>query len=49
VSGGIVLAGGVYGLLLGLAWFGWIGAILGLGCGIAAGGSFAESQRFYRD
>jgi hypothetical protein len=27
----------------------WLGAILGLGGGIAAGGSFAESQRFHRD
>ena len=49
VCGGIVLAAGICGLLLGLVWFGWIGAILGLGGGVAAGGSFAESRRFYRN
>ena len=49
VSGGIVLAGGLCGLVLGLAWLGPIGAILGLGAGVAAGGSFAGSGRFYRD
>jgi hypothetical protein len=48
LSGGIVLAAGASGLVLGLSCFGPIGAILGLGAGIAAGGSFAESRRFYR-
>ena len=49
LSGGIILASGLCGLLLGLACFGPIGAVLGLGVGVAAGGSFAESSRFYRD
>ena len=49
VSRGIVLAAGLCGAVLGLACFGWVGAILGLGGGVAAGGSFAESRRFYRD
>ena len=49
VSCGIVLAGGLCGLLLGLACLGPIGAILGLGAGVAAGGSFVGSNRFYRD
>ncbi len=49
MSGGIVLAAALCGLLLGLACFGPIGAVLGLGAGVAAGASFAESNRFYRD
>jgi len=49
LSGGIVLAAGACGLVLGLACLGPIGAVLGLGAGIVAGGSFAESNRFYRD
>jgi hypothetical protein len=49
LSGGIILAGGLCGLLLGLACFGPIGAVLGLGFGVAAGGTFAKSNRFYRD
>jgi hypothetical protein len=34
--------------MLGLTCLGPIGAIVGLGAGIAAGGSFAASNRFYR-
>ena len=49
LSGVVILAAGVGGLVLGMAWLGPIGAILGLGAGIAAGGSFAGSGRFYRD
>ena len=48
VSGGIVVAGGACGLLLGLAWLGPLGAILGLGAGVAMTGSFVESNRFHR-
>ena len=48
VSGGIVLAVGLGGLILGLALLGPIGAIVGLGAGVAAGGSLASSNRFYR-
>jgi hypothetical protein len=49
LSGGIVVAAGLCGLLLGLAWLGPVGAVLGLGAGIMAGESFARSNRFYRD
>jgi hypothetical protein len=48
MSGGIMVGAGCCGLLLGLACFGPIGAVLGLGAGVAVGGSFAESSRFYR-
>jgi type IV secretory pathway TrbD component len=48
-SDAIVLATGFCGAVLGLILFGWLGAVLGLGVGIVAGGSFAESQRFHRD
>ena len=49
LSGGIILAAGLCGLVLGLTCLGPIGAMVGLGAGIAAGGSFAASNRFYRD
>ena len=49
LSGWVILAAGVGGLLLGLACFGPLGAVMGLGAGVAAGSSFAESNRFYRD
>ena len=49
VSGGIVLAAGLCGSILGLACFGWIGAIVGLGIGVSAGGSFAELHGFHRN
>ena len=48
ISRGVVLAAGTCGAALGLACFGWVGALLGLGGGIAAGGSFAGSRRFHR-
>ena len=48
LGGGIALAAGACGLMLGLICFGWIGAIIGLGAGLAAGGSFAGSRGFYR-
>jgi len=48
VSGAVVLAAGVCGAGLGFACLGWIGGALGLGVGIAAGGSFVEGQRLYR-
>jgi hypothetical protein len=34
--------------VLGFSQFGVLGAIFGLGAGIAAAGAFAERQRFYR-
>jgi hypothetical protein len=49
LSGGIIVAAGLCGFLLGLACLSPFGAIFGLGAGIAAGGSFASSNRFYRD
>jgi hypothetical protein len=49
LSGVIVLAAGLGGLVFGLICFGPIGAILGPGAGIAVAGSFVESQRFYRE
>jgi hypothetical protein len=49
LSGVIVLVAGAGGLALGLAFLGPLGAILGLGAGVAAGGSFVESRRFYRE
>ena len=48
VSLAIVAAAGLGGGALGLACFGWPGALIGLGWGIAAGGSLAESRGFYR-
>ncbi len=48
VSRGLPLGLGLGGALLGYAWLGPLGAALGLGGGLAAGASFAESQRFYR-
>jgi hypothetical protein len=41
---GFALATAMYGF----AQFGVLGAIFGLGAGIAAAGAFAERQRFYR-
>jgi len=48
VSRAVPLGLGVGGAVLGYAWLGPLGAALGLGGGLAAGASFAESQRFYR-
>jgi len=48
VSGAVVLAAGLCGAGLGFACLGWIGGALGLGVGIAAGGSFVEAGRYYR-
>ncbi len=48
VSGSVVLAAGLCGAGLGFACLGWVGGALGLGAGIAAGGSFVEAGRYYR-
>ncbi len=48
LSEAIVLIIGLAGAALGLMIFGWLGAILGLGAGLAAGGSFVETNRFHR-
>jgi len=48
VSRGLPLGLGLGGAVLGYAWLGPLGAALGLGGGLAAGASFAESKRFYR-
>jgi hypothetical protein len=39
---------GLAGTLLGYAWLGPLGALLGLGGGLAAGGAYAEKERFLR-
>jgi hypothetical protein len=36
------------GAMVGYVWFGLLGAVFGLGAGIAAGGAVAEKGRFYR-
>ncbi len=48
ISAGIVLSTGLCGALLGLVCLGWLGAIVGLGLGLAAGGTFVEKNRFHR-
>ena len=42
------LAAGYAGLVQGYQWAGPIGAVFGLGCGLAAGCYFLEKKRFYR-
>ena len=44
----LVVGLGVGGAVLGLSWAGPVRAVIGLGVGAAAGGSFVERQRFYR-
>jgi hypothetical protein len=48
ISSGLVLGSGMAGAMLGFTWSGLLGAVVGFGIGAAAGGSFAERQRFYR-
>ena len=48
IAGGIVLGFALGGAMIGLALAGPIGALLGLGAGLAAGCSIAERNRFYR-
>ena len=48
VSGWMVGGAALGGALLGYAWLGPLGAVLGLGAGLAAGGSAAENGRFHR-
>ena len=48
VSGGVVLAAGIFGAGLGYTLLGWLGGALGLAAGIWAGGSYVEKQRYYR-
>ncbi len=48
VSGWIVLPCALGGAILGYNGLGVLGLILGLGAGLAAGGSFVEKGRFYR-
>jgi hypothetical protein len=44
----LIAAIGLTGTLLGYAWLGPLGALLGLGGGLAAGGAYAEKERFLR-
>jgi len=48
MSRALPLGLGVGGAMLGFAWLGPLGAVLGLGGGLVAGASAAEGQRFYR-
>ena len=48
VAGWMVLAFAVGGAMIGYSCFGVLGAIFGLGAGIAAGGSTVRKGRFYR-
>ena len=48
VSGWLVLGLGLGGAMVGYSWAGIVGAILGFGAGVTAGGTFVERQRFYR-
>jgi hypothetical protein len=48
VSGGMVLGSALGAAMIGYSWLGPVGAIFGLGAGIAAGGSIADKGRFYR-
>jgi hypothetical protein len=49
ISSWMVVAAGACGAILGLGWLGPLGAIVGLGAGVVAGGSFVRSNRFHRD
>jgi hypothetical protein len=48
LSGRTVAGFGLAGAILGLVWLGPLGAILGLGAGLLAGGWFAGKGRFSR-
>ena len=48
VSGWLVLGLGLGGAIVGYTWAGVVGAVLGFGAGVTAGGTFVERQRFYR-
>ena len=48
VSAWLVLGLGLGGAMVGYAWAGIIGGVLGFGAGAAVGGTFVERQRFYR-
>ena len=48
LSGRMVVGFGLVGAILALVWLGPLGAILGLGAGLLAGGWFARKGRFSR-
>jgi hypothetical protein len=48
VSAWLVLGLGLGGAMVGCAWAGIVGAVLGFGAGVTTGGTFVERQRFYR-
>jgi hypothetical protein len=48
VSAWLVLGLSIGGAMVGYAWAGIVGAVLGFGAGVTAGGTFVERQRFYR-
>lgn len=47
-STGLVVGLGLGGAMLGGSWAGFVGAVIGFGVGVTAGGLFVEKQRFYR-
>ena len=48
LSDRMVVGFGLAGAILALAWLGPVGAIMGLGGGLLAGGWFARKERFHR-
>ena len=47
-STGLVVGLGLGGAMIGGSWAGLVGAVIGFGIGVTAGGAFVEKQRFYR-
>ena len=47
-SYGLVVGLGLGGAMVGGSWAGFIGAVIGLGVGVMAGGFFVEKGRYYR-
>jgi len=48
ISGWMIIGFALGGAMIGYSWLGPLGVIVGLGAGIAVGGSIAEKGRFYR-
>jgi hypothetical protein len=48
IAAWMIIVFGLGGAMMGYAWFGVLGVVIGLGAGIAAGGAIAEKGRFFR-
>jgi hypothetical protein len=48
IAGWMIVVFALEGAFLGCLWLGPLGAIFGLGAGVATGGSFVARGRFYR-